>query len=107
MDDTTTLDESVTVNKLIRDFKVVMQDAEMLIKATAGDIGDKLGERAKEARSRLISSLDSAKTSCHTLEDRAVAGARATDKVIRDYPYQSLGVAFAVGLFIGVLVARG
>lgn len=105
--DEATLDESVTVDKLVRDFKVVVQDAEMLIKATAGDIGDKLGEKAKEARSRLITSLEAAKGSCHSIEEKALAGARATDKVIRDHPYQSLGIAFAVGLFIGVLVARG
>lgn len=107
MDENAILDQTVTVDKLVRDFKVVVQDAENLVKATAGDLGDKLGEKAKDARTRLIASLESAKGTCHSLEERALAGARATDKVIRDHPYQSLGIAFGVGLFIGVLVARG
>lgn len=44
------------------------------------------------------------------LQSQAVAGAKAAakkaDAVIRDHPYESLGVAFGVGLLIGVLVGR-
>jgi ElaB/YqjD/DUF883 family membrane-anchored ribosome-binding protein len=96
----------VTVGKLAQDFRVVIQDAEHLVKATAGEIGDKLGEKAKEARSRLAASLESAKSSCQQLEGKAKAGVEATDRVIREHPYESVGVAFAVGLFFGLLVTR-
>ena len=34
------------------------------------------------------------------------SGAKATDKVIREHPYQSIGVAFGIGVLIGVLVTR-
>ena len=40
------------------------------------------------------------------MEEKAVAGAKATDKVIRDHPYESLGVAFGLRLLVGVLVTR-
>ena len=40
------------------------------------------------------------------VEEKAVEGAKATDKAIRTHPYESLGVAFGVGLLVGVLVAR-
>ena len=100
------MDEAVTVNKLAHDFKIVIQDAEQLIKATAGDLGDKLGEKAKEARDRLKASLDSAKTTCQELEEKAVAGVQAADKVIRDHPYESVGIAFGVGLLVGLLATR-
>ena len=60
----------------------------------------------EEARARLMSALESAKDSCHKLEEKALAGARATDKIIREYPYQSIGIAFGIGLLIGVLVNR-
>jgi len=96
------MEKEVTFGKLVQDFKVVVHDAESLLKATAGELGDK----AREARARLAASLDSAKGSFHRLEDKAVAGARATDRVIRDHPYQSIGIAFGVGLLIGVLVSR-
>lgn len=106
MNEATSASEEVTLSKLVRDFKAVVQDAEGLVKATTGELGEKLGEKAREARVRLTASLESAKVTCHKLEDRAVAGAKATDKVIRDHPYESIGVAFGVGLLIGVLVTR-
>ena len=102
MSDAENAEQDVTMSKLIQDFKVVVHDAESLLKASAGD----LGEKAREARSRLAASLESAKGSFHMVEEKAVAGAKATDKVIRDHPYESIGIAFGVGLLIGVLVTR-
>jgi ElaB/YqjD/DUF883 family membrane-anchored ribosome-binding protein len=95
-------EQEVTFQKLARDFKVVVQDAESLLKATAGELGDK----AREARARLAASLESAKGSVHNIEDQAIAGAKAADRVVREHPYQSIGIAFGVGLLIGVLVGR-
>ena len=95
-------EEEPSVGKLVQDFKTVVHDAESLVKATAGD----LGEKAREARGRLTASLESAKASFHQLEEKAIAGAKATDKVIREHPYESIGIAFGVGLLIGVLVTR-
>ena len=95
-------EDQVTMGKLVADFKVVMHDAESLLKASAGD----LGEKAREARARLATSLEGAKANFVKLEDKAIAGARATDKVIREHPYQTMGLAFGVGLLIGVLVTR-
>jgi ElaB/YqjD/DUF883 family membrane-anchored ribosome-binding protein len=95
-------EQEVTMSKLVQDFRVVMRDAESLLKASAGE----LGEKAREARTRLAASLEGAKANFQKLEDRAVASAKVTDKVIREHPYQSIGVAFGVGLLIGVLVTR-
>jgi ElaB/YqjD/DUF883 family membrane-anchored ribosome-binding protein len=93
----------MSTERLASDLKAIARDAEDLIKATAGEVSDK----AKEARSRLMVALESAKERCEELQEKAVAGAKATDKVIRDHPYESIGVAFGVGLLIGVLVGRG
>ena len=79
-----------------------MQDAEELLKATAGQAGEKVSA----ARSRLTAALESAKDTCHRLEEKTVAAAKATDQTIRDHPYESIGIAFGVGLLVGVLVAR-
>lgn len=91
-----------TNQRLTGDLKSAMSDAEELIKATAGSVGDK----ASEVRTRLASALESAKVTCQRLEEKTLAAAKATDRVIRDHPYESLGVAFGVGLLIGVLVMR-
>jgi len=95
-------EERVTRQKLMSDLKVVMHDAEELMKATASD----LGEKAREARVKLAATIESAKASYQRLEQKTIAGAKATDRVIRDNPYRSIGVAFGIGLLVGVLVNR-
>lgn len=102
MTDAETTEQEVTMRKLVQDFKVVVHDAESLLKASAGE----LGEKAREARARLAASLEGAKASFHKVEEKAVAGAKATDKMIREHPYESVGIAFGVGLLVGVLVTR-
>jgi ElaB/YqjD/DUF883 family membrane-anchored ribosome-binding protein len=88
--------------RLASDLKLVMRDAEDLLKATAGEAGDRL----KEVRSRLTSALESAKATCEQLQGKALEAAKATDHVIREHPYESTGIAFGIGLLIGVLVGR-
>jgi len=88
--------------RLSGDLKNVMHDAEDLLKATAGQAGEKVAE----VRSRLSGALESAKSTCHNLQEKTVEAAKVTDKVIREHPYESIGVAFGVGLLIGVLVTR-
>src|ERR1043165_3608084 len=102
MNETGSPEEQVNMEKLVRDFKVVLQDAESLAKATAGD----LGEKAREARNRLAASIEASKASFQNIQTKAKAGIHATDEVIREHPYESLGIAFGVGLLIGVLVCR-
>lgn len=93
---------AVSRDKIKDDLKTLVHDTESLLKATAGD----MSEKAKEARNRLQSALARAKESCQVLEEKTVAAAKATDKVIREHPYESIGIAFGVGLLIGVLVTR-
>lgn len=90
------------MEKLMTDLKVLTHDAEALMHATAGQAGEKVAE----LRKRLTEALDSAKDTCRRLEERAIAGAKVADKTIRQHPYESIGVAFGVGLLIGVLVGR-
>lgn len=95
-------EQSANLNQLAQDLKLVVHDAESLMKATAGE----MGERVKEARVRLNASLDAAKVQLNKLQEQAVQGAKAADVVIRSHPYESIGVAFGVGVMIGLLVGR-
>jgi ElaB/YqjD/DUF883 family membrane-anchored ribosome-binding protein len=88
--------------RLVGDLKVVIRDAEELLKATAGEAGEKV----KEVRARLATALESAKGTCERFQNFTEDAARSTDRVIREHPYESLGTAFGVGLLIGVLVGR-
>lgn len=92
--------------RLMTDLQTLAHDAEDLLKATAGDVSDK----AKEARSRVAAALDRAKTTCVHLQEQTIATAKAaakkTDTVIREHPYESLGVALGIGVLIGIVIAR-
>ena len=92
----------VSTDKLVTDLKRVVRDSEELLKDSAGAVGEKAGD----VRERLSQTLESAKATCRRLEEKAIEGAKATDKVIRTHPYESIGVAFGIGLLIGVLVTR-
>jgi len=92
----------INTDRLVADLKTVTQDAEDLLKTVSGEGGN----GSNELRARLSSAIESAKATYHRMEDKAIAGAKATDRVIREHPYESLGVAFGVGLLVGVLVAR-
>ena len=61
-------------------------------------------EELREASAnKLVSEL---KTMIQRAEQIAAERAKAADRVVRDHPYQTIGVAFGLGLLIGFLVHR-
>ncbi len=91
-----------STEKLLRDLKAVVHDGEELLRAGAQD----LSERGMAARERLAAALEVAKETRRKIEEKAVASAKATDRLVREYPYQSIGAAFGIGLLIGVVLNR-
>jgi len=55
---------------------------------------------------KLEAAVEKAKEVCQRLQDQTAAAARATDKAVREHPYQATGIAFGLGILIGVLVSR-
>ena len=80
----------------------IVNEAEDFMKSTS----DHLSDRAKEIRARLETALESAKAASRKMQEKAVEAAKATDHSIREHPYESIGVAFGVGLLLGVLLGR-
>jgi len=70
---------------------------------TAQNVGQDIKETGREAASKLTAALNTAKTK---IQEQTTAGARATDRAIREHPYESIGIAFGVGVLIGVLINR-
>jgi ElaB/YqjD/DUF883 family membrane-anchored ribosome-binding protein len=91
--------EEGTKEKLVQDLMTLVHDAEELVKSAGGDV-------AAKSKAELITALDRVKASCRKVEARARAGAKRTDQLIRENPYQSIGIAFGLGLLLGVLVTR-
>lgn len=96
----------VSREKLASDLRVVVADAEELLRATAGQ----MGEKAVVARERIEESLRIAKDKLARVEeaviDKTKAAARATDDYVHDHPWGAVGIAAAVGLVIGMLISR-
>lgn len=96
----------VTREQLIADFKVVVADAEALLKATANQGGEKVAElraRTEESLNAVKARIGEAQTS---VAERSRAAARATDTYVHDNPWQSIGAAAGIGLIIGILLGR-
>jgi len=90
------------IHKDGNDIGTLAADARALMAATADVAGDKVGE----ARKRLAAALESGKELYSRVRDKTIEGAKATNEVVREHPYQAMGIAFGVGVLIGVLVNR-
>jgi ElaB/YqjD/DUF883 family membrane-anchored ribosome-binding protein len=88
--------------RLVADLEAVVEDTEEYMRVTEG-YG---GEGDNELRNRLAATVESIKASCHRLEEGTVATVKATNRCIHEHPYETIGVAFGLGLLIGVLVGR-
>ena len=96
----------VTKDQLIADFKVVVADAEALLKATANQGGEKLSEiRAKAEESLNVAKARMADAQAAVVA-RTKAAAKATDTYVHENPWKAVGVAAGVGLVIGLLIGR-
>lgn len=91
-----------TRNKISSQFRSICEHAQSLLEATSGE----LDEKTNEARAKLQESLDSIKDRYDLVEEKLAKGVNTTDRMIQDKPYSALGVSFAVGLALGLLLKR-
>jgi ElaB/YqjD/DUF883 family membrane-anchored ribosome-binding protein len=80
---------------------IVNQERETLMEATERGDNEK-----NELRAKLEAATEKAKEVCKRLQEQTVAAAKATDKAVHEHPYPAIGIAFGVGLLIGVLASR-
>ncbi|MBC7945833.1 MAG: DUF883 domain-containing protein [Burkholderiales bacterium] len=99
-------DYGTSKEKLVQDFKVVVADAEELLKATA----NQANEKVSEARVKFAEKLDLAKIRLAETETRlrgkSAEAARATESYVQENPWKALGVAGGLGFLLGLLVNR-
>jgi len=98
--------DAVTKEKLMEDLRVVVADAEELLRATANQTGDRIaaarakaGESLQVAKGRLADAQAS-------VVDKVKVAATSTDDYVHENPWQAVGVAAAVGLVLGALISR-
>jgi ElaB/YqjD/DUF883 family membrane-anchored ribosome-binding protein len=98
-----TLDQK---DKLMADLRVVIADAEDLLRLGA----EQTGASAIEWRARVEVRLAQAKAKLVTLQETAVekalAAGHAADDFVHDSPWKAVGAAAGIGLVIGLLIGR-
>ncbi len=100
------MNTDLSKEKLAADLKVVVADAEELLRATASQAGEKVGV----ARERIQASLAQARIKLAEAEravlDQTKLAARATDEYVRENPWQAVGVGALIGFLLGALISR-
>lgn len=103
---TATATVDISKEKLMDDLRVVVADAEELLKATA----NQTGERIAAARAKVGESLQAAKNRLGNAQvvvvEKTKAVATATDEYVHVHPWQAVGIAAAVGLLLGAIISR-
>ena len=101
------VENEVSKEKLMQDLRVVVADAEELLRATAVQAGEKVSA----ARERIQENLAAAKQRLAAAQDAVVAktkeAAKVTDEYVHENPWKAVGIAAGVGLVIGMLISRG
>jgi ElaB/YqjD/DUF883 family membrane-anchored ribosome-binding protein len=69
------------------------------LKKTAGNTLQSLRDTTEEIQNRLGEIWE-------TSRERAASCARATNRAIHEKPYQTLGIAFGVGMLFGLFLTR-
>jgi ElaB/YqjD/DUF883 family membrane-anchored ribosome-binding protein len=93
-------------DKLVSDLKMVIKDAEELLRGT----GQQMDSTYQSARARFESTLQNAKSSLGNVQGRVTSGGKdvldTTDKYVQANPWQSVGIGAIAGLVIGYLLSR-
>ena len=96
----------VTTDKLMKDLRLVVTDAEELLNATAGQTG----ERIQNVRSRAEQSVREARArlqaAAHDVEQAGEDAIREVNGRVRENPWTAVGIAAGVGLIAGILLSR-
>lgn len=99
-------DTQAARERLINDFKTVINDTEALLEATASQTGEKIGA----VRERAEQSLREARRKLQAMESdlmvQTKAAVKATDDLVHENPWQAVALAATVGLLLGLLSGR-
>lgn len=96
----------VQKDKLMADLRVVIADAEELLRLGA----EQTGASATQWRAKVEAQLANARQRLVQVQETAVAKAKAAghaaDDYVHDHPWKAVGAAAGVGLIIGLLIVR-
>jgi ElaB/YqjD/DUF883 family membrane-anchored ribosome-binding protein len=95
-----------SADKLMTDLRAVLEDAEALLTATAGQAGEKIQRARERATETVRAARERLADTQEEVVKRAKVAVKETDTYVRDNPWQAVGIAAGVAFIIGVLVSR-
>lgn len=93
-------------DKLLADLRLVVADAEELLRSTAGQAGEGAAELRAKVQASLTRARDGLAQAQEAALERARAAGRAADDFVHENPWRSIGFAAACGLVVGLLIGR-
>lgn len=99
-------DSAVTKEKLVQDFRLVVADAEELLRATASQAGEKVSAVREKVQENLHRAKIKLAEAEDVLIDQGRQAARVTDEYVHDNPWKAVGIAAGIGLVVGLLIGR-
>ena len=96
--------ENANSEKLIRDLKTLVTDAEELLKATASQAGEKIAVARQKIEQSLVEGKKALADAETTLVKKSKECAEIADDYVRENPWSAVGVAASLGLVIGLLI---
>lgn len=98
--------EHVTTEKLMRDMRVVVADAEDLLKATAGQGGEQIERIRAKTQESMRMARERLQAAGKRMQEGAAEAAHTVDDQVRARPWTAVGIAAGVGLLVGLLIGR-
>ena len=95
-----------TKGKMVDDFKLIINDADDLLQATAKVSGEGFNLTRAKFAEKLITAKASLADAEKVVVNKAKQAATVTDNYVKGSPWTSVGIAAGVGILIGFLVAK-
>jgi ElaB/YqjD/DUF883 family membrane-anchored ribosome-binding protein len=99
------MDESIK-QKLASDFRALIDDVEELLKATASQTGESMGELRERLEAKIQEGRKALGEQQRVLLDKAEEARASAEAYVRENPWTTLGVATGIGLLLGFLIKR-
>ena len=96
---------TTTNEKLVKDIKSVVEDAETMLRETAGKTGKEVAQLHASMTDRLAVAKEKLIAAEEAVVQRTKQAAKATDEYVHENPWQSAIIAGGVGFLIGYLAS--
>lgn len=93
-------------HKLISDYKVMVADAEALVKATTSQSAEKIAEARRQMEQALLELKPRLANMETVLKDHTRLAVSAADEYVHHNPWLAMGAAASVGIVVGLLIGR-